>query len=134
MTVEVAGFWDMGWSAPMTEMDQWWAVMRSYEILKLHMTPASGLQHKMLTEHATFEDILESTELTPVFVDENAECELRDFVHPADALYVFGKANYAPFHTHGLGWPGVKIDCPVRGMFWPHQALALVMRDRGEKE
>jgi hypothetical protein len=129
--IEVAGTWDYGWAAPKTEFDQWWAVMRSYEIPMLHMTPASGMKHRMLTEHDSFEDMLKSTELTPVFVDEDADVELEDFDHPDNALYVFGKANYSPARTHGKGYMSVRIDCPKVGMFWPHQALALVMRERG---
>ena len=131
MAVEVAGTWELGWSAPKTEMDLWWAVMRSYDIQMLHMTPVSGLQHKMLTEYDSYDDILETTELTPVFVHEGAETELDDFVHPDDALYVFGKANFSPFAAFGEGRASVRIDCPQPGMFWPHQALALVMRHRG---
>jgi hypothetical protein len=132
MTVEVAGTWDMGWSAPMTEMDQWWAVMRSYEIPMLHMTPASGLQHKMLTEHASFEEIISCRpELTPVFVHEDGEIEVTEFDHPESALYLFGKANFSPFVIHGEGHQSVRIACPKMGMLWPHQALAIVMYNRG---
>lgn len=129
--IEVGGTWELGWSAPKTEMDLWWAVMRTYEIPMLHMTPVSGVKHKMLTEHDSFEAMLATTELTPVFVDENAECELMEFEHPQDALYLFGKATYSPFSQLALGYHALRIEAPKVGMLWPHQALALVMHDRG---
>lgn len=129
--VEVAGTWDTGWSAPLTEIIQWWAVMRSYEIPMLHMCPVSGIKHNMLTEHNNFDSLLRTTSLTPVFVDEDADVELEDFDHPDNALYIFGKANFSPRVVYGTGHLSVRIDCPKTGMFWPHQALALVMRDRG---
>lgn len=132
MAVEVAGLWEFGWSAPMTEYEQWWAVLRSFEIETLNMAPVSGIVKNGVSEYATIKEIIEDKpHLTPVFVDENAECELRDFVHPDDALYIFGKANHSPFSNLALGWPAVRIDVPKTGMFWPHQALAIVMRERG---
>lgn len=131
MSVEVAGTWEFGWSAPKTEFDLWWAVMRSYDIPMLHMAPRSGFQHKMLSEYDSLESLLsETADLTPVFVDENAECELADFEHPENALYVFGRANFHTFLLYGKGHKSVRIDCPKPGMFWPHQTLAVVMDHR----
>jgi hypothetical protein len=131
--IEVAGTWEYGWSAPKTEFDLWWAVMRTYDIPMLHMTPRSGYQHRMLTEHDTFEELLGATDLTPVFVDENAECDLRDFEHPENALYVFGKANYSPFTNLAAQGLSVRVNAPTLGMLWPHQAFAVVMHDRGQR-
>jgi hypothetical protein len=128
--VEVAGTWELGWSAPKTEMDLWWSVMRTYEIPFLHMTPVTGLRHKMLMEHDSFEDMVAATDLTPVFVDENAECELADFEHPENALYLFGKATYSPFSNLSDGKQALHIKAPKPGMLWPHQCLAIVMNDR----
>lgn len=128
--IHVAGTWEFGWSAPKTEFDLWWSVMRSYEIPMLHMTPRSGYQHRMLTEHGSWEEMLEHTDLTPVFVHEDAEVEVADFEHPYDALYVFGKANYSALAVHGQSHASVRIDCPKLGMLWPHQALAIVMDHR----
>ena len=107
--------------------------MRTYEIPTLHMCPVSGLKHKMLREHSTFEDMLDYTVgLTPVFVDENAPTELGDLqAHPEDALYIFGKATYSPFTNMALqGKHAIRIAAPKMGMLWPHQALAIVMDHR----
>lgn len=126
--IELAGTWDLGYSAPITEMDHWWAVMRTYNIEALHMTPISGLRHKMLVEHDNW-NFLKETHLTPVFVDETAGVALAEFEHPKDALYIFGKANYAPFLNYGEGHLAVRIETPTLGMLWPHQAAAIVLQD-----
>lgn len=130
--IEAAGTWELGWSAPKTEMDLWWAVMSTYKIPMLHMTPVSGVAHKMLREHTSYDELLDeaSRELTPVFVHEDGECELKNFIHPMDALYCFGKANFSPFAAYGKDAMSVRIDAPKMGMLWPHQALAIVMHDR----
>lgn len=134
MSVEVAGTWEFGWSAPKTEFDLWWGVMCSYGIPLLHMTPCSGFQHKMLMEHNGWDEMMFRTwtdvELTPVFVHEEADTELADFEHPENALYVFGRANFHAFSVYGQDHKAVRIDCPKLGMLWPHQALAIVMDHR----
>lgn len=133
--VEVAGIWELGWSAPITEIEHWGMAMRSFGVERISMTPVTGVRFKLLDEYATWDAMLAAKSyLTPVFVDENSEVELRDFEHPEDALYVFGKANYAPLHTYGEGHLSVRIDCPLKGMLWPHQAMSVVLYDRDSKK
>lgn len=132
--IEVAGSWELGWSAPINEIDLWHYVMRSFRVERMSMTPVTGIVGKLLDEYPNYEEILAAKpDLTPVFVDENGAVELRDFQHPENALYVFGKANHTPFPQLGGGHLSVRIDCTVMGLLWPHQALAVVMYDRCSK-
>ena len=132
--IEVAGTWELGWSAPITEIEHWGMVMKSFGVDRINMTPVSGITCRYLDEYNTVEAILEAKQhLTPVFVDEEGAVELTDFVHPENALYVFGKANYAPFGPLGKDHLSVRIDCSLMGMMWPHQALAVLMYDRNKK-
>ena len=132
--IEVAGIWELGWSAPINEIDLWGMAMRSFTVERVSMTPVSGVECKFLDEYENFDDILDAkSHLTPVFVDENGEVELKDFEHPENALYVFGKANYTPYTTTGRGHLSVRIDCAQPGMLWPHQAMAIVLYDRDNK-
>lgn len=134
MTVEIAGNWELGWSAPITEIEHWGMAMRSFDVSRISMFPVTGIHCKFLDEYPSVEDMLAAkTHLTPVFVDECGEVELQDFDHPENALYIFGKANYTPFPTYGQGHLSVRIDCPLKGMMWPHQAMCVVMYDRGNK-
>jgi len=132
--IEVAGNWELGWAAPITEIEHWGMAMRSFNVERLTMFPVTGIQCKFLDEYETVEEVLASKpHLTTVFVDENGETELKDFEHPEDALYVFGKANYTPFPTYGQDDLSVRIDCDLMGMLWPHQAMSIVLYDRASK-
>jgi len=132
--IEVAGLWEMGWSAPVTESVLWEYAMREFGISRLNMTPVSGIKKRWVFEYPSIEEILQDRDgLTPVFVDENAQTELRDFVHPSNALYVFGKGTYSPFSKMAEGHKSVKIGTPIPGLMWPHQALVVVMYDRAKR-
>lgn len=130
--VEFGGLWEFGYSAPITEYDHWWSVMREFDVACLNMCPVSGISKKMVREFTSMEVLLDATELTPVFVDESSDIELRDFDHPDNALYLFGKATYSPFTSLGKGHLSVRLGNGA-GMLWPHQAAAIVMYDRHSK-
>lgn len=134
MVVEVAGHWERGWSAPLTEVTQWQMVMRSFGVERLNMTPVSGIDKRWVHEYPTLIDLLaDRSHLTPVCVDEKSNVELAEFEHPQEALYVFGKARYSPFSDMAKDYLSVRIDAEVPGMMWPHQALAVVLYDRHKK-
>jgi len=131
--VEVAGTWELGWSAPITEAVMWEMVMREFGVTQLHMTPVTGISKRWIKEYSTFKDLLDSTDLIPVFLDENGATELAEFEHPNNALYVFGKGTYSPFSSLAKEHISVRIDSVKPGMLWPHQALAIVLYDRSQK-
>ena len=129
--IEVAGLWELGWSAPMTEATLWEYAMREFGVERLNMTPVSGVDKRWIHEYENTEAILaDRSHLTPVFVDENAPTELREFEHPQDVLYLFGKGTFSPFSTMAEGHLSIKIDSVKGGLMWPHQALAIVLYDR----
>jgi hypothetical protein len=135
MTVEVAGHWELGWSAPITELELWRMAARSFGLSSINMTPISGIAARFVHEYASTDSMIGAfPDLTPVYIDEGGEVELSDFVHPQDALYVFGKATYSPFSARSKKGISVRIDCPKMGLLWPHQAMALVLYDRERKQ
>jgi hypothetical protein len=135
MTVEVAGHWELGWSAPITELELWRMAARSFGLSSFNMTPVSGIASRFVHEHASTESMVAAfPDLTPVYVDEGGEVELSDFVHPPSALYVFGKATYSPFSARAKQGVSVRIACDKKGLLWPHQAMALVLYDRSCKQ
>ena len=132
MTIKVAGVWELGWSTPLTEYELWSFALRSYGVERWYMAPVSGIQRARVVE---VRDVLEAVELnpdlTPVYVDEEGEQELRSFVHPGDALYVFGRAGYSPWAASGRNGLSLRIETEVPGgMLWPHQCVPVVLRDR----
>lgn len=133
MTVKVGGMWELGWSAPITEADLWMYPLRDFAVDEWHMTPISGIANRQVREHASVGEMLSACgDVTVVFVDERADIELRDFTHPDDAMYVFGKANYSPLLSHRKpGDVAVRFDTAATdGLIWPHQAMTVILYDR----
>lgn len=136
--IEVLGVWEQGWNYPLMEATDWEMMLREFSVDTLNMTPVSGLDvpwgsKPWLTEYDSVEDaIADKSSLIPVFVDENATTELSDFIHPEDALYVFGRAGYAPVIPEGA--VSVKISTPCPGCLWAYQACAIVLYDRHRKQ
>jgi len=134
--IEVAGLWELGWSVPIMEADMWEYVLKEFGIEKLNMTPITGIDKQWITEYSNLEELIyNKQDLIPVFVDEKGEVELSDFVHPENALYVFGKGNWSPFnnYAHVYDCKSVRIDSIKPGCLWPHQALALILYNRSKK-
>jgi hypothetical protein len=135
MTVEIAGIWEQGWNVPWSEFDLWEMVAIDFGVDSWAMTPVSGIvkgSSGLLREYADLADVLAETTSTVVWVDEGGETSLDAFVHPDDALYVFGRTSLRPMP--GLiqeGHLSVKFATVNNmGMLWAHQALALVLYDR----
>jgi hypothetical protein len=138
MTVKVAGHWEREWQCPLREFDLWVHPLKEFGIDSFYMCPITGISPKACMERQTIEEVMEENpKLTIVFVDEEGESELKDFVHPEDALYVFGKTRYSPYKIHKgkENIKSVKIES-VRnsGGFWGHQTAAMVLYDRFIKE
>ena len=133
MAVKVAGMWELGWSAPITEFDLWDMVIRDFCVDEFYMSPVSGIL-KQVTEVPDITDaIAANPNLAVVFVDEHADTPLKDFVHPKDVLYVFGKANCSAFlsmkREDDLA-VCIETNSGSVGLLWPHQAASIVLYDR----
>jgi len=131
--IKVAGLWELGYSAPLTEYDTWHFMLRAFEVDEWCMSPVSGLSKEELTERASLGTFIEENPaLTTVAVDEHGVIPLRDFSHPPNALYLTGKAGRSAL---ALGSVSVRIETPsdAQGLLWPHQALAIVLYDRQVK-
>lgn len=132
MSVKVAGCWELGWSAPITEIDLW-LHLRDFGVDGLCMSPVSGIASNAVSEFADTQAIIDAhPELTLVYVDEDGETGLADFIHPKDCLYVFGKGSFSPWKSAGKPKGcSVRIETPSSsGLLWPHQAAAIVLYDR----
>ena len=135
--IHVAGIWELGWNTPIKEVELWQFMLRDFGVEEFHMAPVTGIKNMYLTkEWANIQEIIEhhrTEDFNIVFVDERAEVELQDFVHPEKVLYVCGRANFSPLL--GFKQEGdqiVKIKTVLnRGLLWPHQAMAVVLYDRG---
>lgn len=134
--IEVAGMWELAWNTPIKECELWDYALREFGLRHLNMTPISGIFAKWIDEYESLEEIIEAkTDLTPVFIDEHGEVELREFQHPENVLYILGKGTFSPFSNMAKNYDAqsVRIDSVKPGCLWPHQALALVLYDRSGK-
>mgnify|MGYP003652254906 CR=1 FL=1 len=134
--IEVAGMWEIGWNTPIMEADLWEMTLREFGLTALSMTPISGINKPWIDEYEYLDDILTAKpDLTPVFVDELGEVELSDFVHPENALYVFGKTTHSPFNSMAKKYnaQSVRIASVNPATMWAHQALAIVLYDRAKQ-
>src|SRR3990172_141338 len=135
MTVKVAGLWERGWNTPIKEVELWEFPLRDFAVNEHIMVPVSGIENSYVTEVPNLGDWLVTQRalgLTIVFLDENGQTPLQNFVHPPDAVYVCGKANLSSLVAYSLpGDLSLKILTPANlGGFWPHQAVSIVLYDR----
>jgi len=131
--VKVAGLWEFGWSAPLTECSFWKFPLQDFGIDEWDMCPITGINEPAVTEYPELSDVIAANpDLTVIFVDENGQNTLNDFVHPPKALYIFGKASQSAFATYFReGDLSLKIETVQnQGLLWPHQAAILVLYDR----
>lgn len=135
MTVKCVGVWEQGWNTPIKEYDLWHYPMREYQVDEFIMTPVSGIATQDISETAHIQDVIDANPtLTIVYVDEKGVQALPDFVHPADCLYIFGKAAFSPFTQAGSPENSVRVVTPRGGgLMWAHQAACLVLQDRFDK-
>jgi tRNA(Leu) C34 or U34 (ribose-2'-O)-methylase TrmL len=136
VTVALLGFWDIGYSAPLTEADQWRFMAMDFDVDSWHMIPVSGIDRDVV-EWPTIEAFIDADDgsATFVYVDEHGDSDLESFDHPEHAVYIFGQANYAPMAGHRREQDlSLRIDTPrASGLLWPHQAAAIILHDRYRK-
>lgn len=137
MTVAIAGLWELGHNAPISEAHLWEMVIRDFMVDEWHMSPVTGIEETLVEEWQDAAQMIKAMrELMPlVFVTESAATELADFKHPTDACYVFGKCNWSPFINLKSGDDlAVRVDTPAdKGLLWPHQCATAVLWHRRQQ-
>jgi len=142
--IKVSGLWELNWNTPLCESWMWTFVLREFGVTDWKMSPVTGIQHNerhadmVLTEFNSAEEMINAeNDLVRVFLDENGDVELKDFVHPKDCVYIFGNAGTAPVRIQGVKRDQdftVRIQTPnPSGVLWPHQCLLTVLYDRMAK-
>ena len=130
--IKVAGTWELGWNTPLFEYDLWNFPLRDFGVHEWYMAPVSGINKKKVTEVVDIQAAIDlNPNLTPVYVDEKGAESLKEFVHPEDVLYIFGKASYSPWVSHGMRGRSIQIaTVEDKALLWPHQCACLVLYDR----
>jgi len=142
--ITIVGAWELGWNAPIKEVEQWELVLREFNVTDLWMWPITGIhvheQSVNLHERQTLTEILAEVTGPRVFVEprnptfpQTLDSEwLHDFAHPDDAVYIFGSAYHNPVVSH---WREGDLRVTIKterddGVLWPHQVLLALLYDR----
>jgi hypothetical protein len=137
--IAVAGIWELGWNCPLSESWLWTFPLREYGVTSWAMSPKTGIQQNerhagmVLSEYDQYQEMIERfhPELTRVYVDEAGDTMLQNFVHPENALYIFGNAGTSPISSRKPGEAAVRVETLANGsVMWPHQCLVAVLHDR----
>lgn len=143
MSVKVAGIWELSWNTPLIESWLWSFPLREFDVMDWAMTPVTGIVHNeaysgmSLTEYNQVDEMVENFAEghVRVFVDEKGETPLDEFVHPENAVYIFGCAGRSPLSLKKDGDLSVRMTTHrTNGVLWPHQVLVTVLYDRMVKQ
>ncbi len=132
--IKVAGVWELGWNTPFMEYELWRMLMREFQLDEWYMTPVTGIDkgRDRVTETRHIRDCISlNPDFTPIFVDEDGDENLSDFIHPENALYILGKVGGSPKTKSDLS---LRVETPAgKGLLWPHQILSIILYDRMKK-
>lgn len=137
--IKFCGVWEVGYIAPLNEVDMWRFPLMDYGIEQLIMTPVSGIKgFDILKEVDDLEVELNNHRAdgwTVVFLDENGESALEEFNYPDKVIYVFGRAGYSPYIAHKKENDySISVKTPNQlGTLWPHQVTVLLLHDMWKK-
>lgn len=147
MTVTVAGHWEQGYLAPLTEAPMWAWPLRDFGISDWRMWPVSGIECPdravSLTEAADLRALLSGCPDAPrVFIEPRNQMFaatmssdwMHEFEHPRSAIYVFGSAHFNPVATD-LYRPDQDSVVSIKttrdnGVLFAHQALVVTLVSR----
>lgn len=129
--VVVAGIWEQGWNTPIKEYDLWHYVLMDFGVDEYAMSPVSGIKGKIKEFH-NVEEIIKYYNLPVILCDESyGSIDLKDFEHPKDALYLFGRTNMGLPVMNRESYTSIKFSTPKNlGTIWAHQAAGIILYDR----
>jgi len=144
MTVTVIARWETGWfgfdRGLLTEYSIWEQAFISYGVDRAIFVPK--LMNSTLEQHDTLEEALAQVSGKKVFLEKPERAEkigrnpvyLRDFQHPADAVYIFGNTS-----TDNSSWVRendilLSVDIPYDGDMFGLTVVGIVLYDRRMKE
>ena len=130
--VTLLGLWESGWLEPKVEAFMWRQLAGAYDVDELALCPQRLSPRTNLSQFETVGAALRELSGTPVFLDPSRGEELSSFVHPPDAVYVFGRSGDNN-HRWADGAAFVRIATPAPVDFFALNAAAIVLYDREAK-
>jgi len=138
MNVKIVGNWEHGWDTPLNEFERWKHSLLEFGVDTFYMSPITGILKPQVIEYVSTEEFLnleENNSYTKVFCDDKADTSLKDFVHPTNAIYVFGRTSYDVLSLKQESDLSISIPTSRNaGGFFAHQACSIILYDRFLKE
>ena len=149
MTVGLLFSWDSGWFNPTTEVTLWHDLAVSFGVDLLVMTPDLKIYNYQDLTFEKFDSIVTALDtlegratfvfLEPLDIIEANQLtgeSLVDFVHPENALYIFGPSGRSNigFYNSERGDKLVYIPTVVSKQIWALHAASIVLYDRAKKK
>lgn len=130
--IVIASIWEFGWNTPIKEFDLWYYPMMDFGVDEIAMTPISGI-NKKVKEFPDIDSLINHYvryhNLDVVLCDENGVIDVKEFKHPENVLYLFGKTTRSLLSHYN--YPSIRVVTPNnKGMLWGHQAASIIMYDR----
>jgi hypothetical protein len=145
--VKIAGYWDVWFQHRESEYDISWRFMiKHFGVNEIILMPnynctnkiPLGISEVSLIEMNNITDVLtQNPNLTPIIVDERGNTPLKNFIHPENALYIFGRTGYNP--SDELDWKGQSVFIESietelgNALLHPNQACSIILYDRMQK-
>lgn len=148
MTVKIAGYWDIWFEKKANEYNVCWKFMlKHFGVDEAIMLPTLNVASRLpldytdttLIEMDSIEEVIsDNSDLTPIIVDERGSTALKDFAHPENVLYIFGRTGNNPLDTL-QPWSGQSVYIESidqylgDALLHPHQACSIMLYDRMTK-
>ena len=130
--VTLLGLWESGWLEPKVEAFLWRQLVSAYAVDELVLCPQLLAPRTNLEQFNSVGDALPQLHGEHVLLDPNEGESLADFVHPQEAVYIFGRAG-----DDNRRWAKdatfVRIVTPAPVDFFALHAAAIVLYDRETK-
>lgn len=108
--------------------DSWFTPMVEEQMFN-HLAHAYGGEAQMIRD---WSEAVVPENHTIIVAEEAGSLESKDYKHPADAVYVFGRTHMATATLINYCNPKViiRIDTPQAVELWGIQVAAMILRDR----
>lgn len=125
--ITLIGRWEKDWLDNRVELFIWKQLCSAYEVDRLVMVGKSKNPRITIDQYDTMEEAINSSKGEVVLLEPKGNIILSNFIHPKDAIYVFGNAM-----NHNLKYNGitVRIDTPTMTDMFAFNAAAIVLADR----
>jgi len=128
--ITLIGRSEKDWLDNRVELFIWKQLCSAFKVDRLIMVGISNNPRITIEQYKTVEEAIKVSEGKVILLEPKGDIILSKFVHPKNAIYIFGNAM-----NHNLKQEGVKIriDTPTMTDMFAFNAAAIVLADRNNE-